>query len=229
MKKIGVFVLAIMGFVASSPAHADLFGADVGVLAQILVNAVQQLIQLEKVVDSGSTSLSLLQDINKGINDSINDLIKTGAQIPDRGTFNDWRTTSDALRRLQEIYGKVPDSNESTSEKNTDQVASEAIALNNSIYDYARSIDDIGEDIKTYSHKVSPGGAAKLTAEGTGVMLHVMNEGLRAQATGLKLQAQSVANENRKEKIRTQKYLSDSDDLSRAMDSEDTSFTVPRL
>ena len=64
--------------------------------------------------------------------------------------------------------------------------------MNNSIYDYTAQLDKIGEEIKQYSHAVSPGGAQKLTAQSLGVVVHVMNEQLRATATGLKMQAQTI-------------------------------------
>lgn len=79
--------------------------------------------------------------------------------------------------------------------------------MNNAIFDYTREIDKTGEEIKSYSHAVSPGGAAKLTAQSVGVMLHVMNQQLRAQGTMLNLQAQSLAQENKREKDHTAEYL----------------------
>ena len=60
-----------------------------------------------------------------------------------------------------------------------------------------------------YSHQVSPGGAQKLTAQSLGVMIHVLNQQMRAQGQGLKLQAQAMAIANKKEKDSTAQYLTE--------------------
>ena len=103
------------------------------------------------------------------------------------------------------------------------------MALNNSIYEYAGQIDQIGEDVKHYSHEVSPGGAQKLTAQTLGVMLHVLNQQLRAQATGLKLQSQSLALENKKEKDSSRLMLESSGSLALAMKNDKIKFDMPRF
>jgi hypothetical protein len=60
-------------------------------------------------------------------------------------------------------------------------------------------------------------------------MLHVMNQSLRAQATGLKLQAQSMAIQNRKDKVYSDQVRSTSDKLNAAMTSMRPEFKFPRL
>jgi len=60
-------------------------------------------------------------------------------------------------------------------------------------------------------------------------MLHIMNQSLRAQATGLKLQAQNIAIENKKDKDRMRQMISDSDGLKSAMQSNRADFTIPRF
>lgn len=230
MKRRPVAIIAILlAVIQPLPAvRADMFGADVAVLAQILYNAVQQLYQLKQVVDAGKSNLNLMEEINRGINDSLS-VAQTVFPNVDPGMFKDWNTVQAALRQLQAIYGMVPNSVDAQVQRNTDQSVAEAVSLNNSIYEYSKNIDAIGEQINSYSHAVSPGGATKLTAQGVGIMLNVMNQSLRAQATGLKLQAQAVAQQNRKEKLSTENYLSDANDLSSAMNTQDTNFRVPRF
>lgn len=191
MKKL-VSVLFTLQLALAPQARADLFGGDVVVLAQILANAVQQLAQLKSILDNGKDNLSLIKDINRGINDSLN-LIRTISPNSDPGLYKDWEKVSEALIKIESIYGIVIDSKDSRVQKDTDQSIAEAISLNNSIYKYTKVIDEIGELIKSQSHAVSPGGAAKLTAQSLGVMLNLQNEMLRTQATGLKLQAQALA------------------------------------
>jgi hypothetical protein len=224
---IGVIIFTSISMTARV-AHSDMFGGDDLILAQILANALQELTQLKNILQSGQQSLELIQEINQGINDSLG-LAHTLFPNRDPGIYRDWSTADFALRNLESIYGAVPSTSDSQVQQNNDQSTAEAIALNNSIYNYSQQVDQTGDSINSQSHVVSPGGAAKLTAQAMGVMLNVMNQGLRTQATGLKLQAQTMAEQNRKEKLSSDNYSSESSDLSSAMNGLDTQFQMPRF
>jgi hypothetical protein len=209
-------------------ARADIFGADVAVLAQILVQAIQQLMQLEQIFKNGSDQLEMMRNINRGINDSLN-LIRTISPNSNPGIFSDWQNASQAMRVLTDVYGSVVPSKDANIQTNTDQSVAEAVALNNSIYAYSQNIDEIGEEIKSDSHMTSPGGAQKLTAESMGVMLHVMNTSLRAQATSLKLQAEMLAVQNHKDKEASRETVEASDALTTAIQNQNPQFQTPRF
>lgn len=198
------------------------------VLAQILANAVQQLAQLKQILDTGKGNLELIREINRGINDSLN-LVRTVYPDIDPGIYKDWQSVQDAIHKLETIYGIAGPSPDQRVYQDTDRNVAEAVKLNNSIYEYTKQIDEIGEAVKEVSHDVSPGGAQKLTAQTLGVMLHVMNQSLRAQATGLKLQAQSMAIQNKREKDSTREFLSNSETLKVAMKNERAEFKAPRF
>lgn len=225
MKKIIICILVLN---TSLPCRADVFGGDVLVLTQILANALQQLAQLRSLLNNGRDSLNLIRDINNGINDSLN-LIHTISPNQDPGLYRDWQRVSDALNHIETEYGIVIDSKDQKVQKDADQSVAEAISLNNNIYKYTAQIDQIGEAIKSQSHVVSPGGAAKLTAESLGVMLNLQNEMLRTQATGLKLQAQNLALQNRKDKERTRQMVEGADKLDSALKTQQPKFELPRF
>lgn len=227
MKKLMACILSLSLFFVQ-PARADMFGGDVAVLMQILANALQQLAQLRSILQNGQDSLNLIRDINRGINDSLS-LIRTISPNTDPGLYRDWQKVTDALAQIESVYGIVIESQDSKAQRDTDQTAAEAIALNNSIYKYTKTIDEIGEMIKDESHRVSPGGASKLTAQSLGVMLNLQNEMLRTQATGLKLQAQSMMIQNRKDKERTRQMVDSADKLNAALASQSPKFELPRF
>lgn len=212
----------------SCSARADMWGGDLIYLAQILENAIRQLTELRNIVGTGKDTLDLLRDINRGVNDSLN-LVRTVYPNLDPGIYKDWQSVSDALSKLEHLYGVVGNSPASQIFKDADNSAAEAISLNNQIYKYSQQIDEIGEAVKEYSHQVSPGGAQKLTAQAMGIMLHVMNQSLRTQATGLKLQAQTLAIQNKKEKDATNSYLEQAQTLTKAMKTRKTEFQTPRF
>lgn len=227
MKRITAYISVLL-LLLCPPARADLFGGDVAVLSNILVNALQQLAQLRQILSTGRDNVELIREINQGINDSL-DLLRTVSPNTDPGIYRDWQKAQDALANLEKLYGIVVPSRDEHVQRDADQSIAEAIAFNNSIYAYTKQIDEIGENIKTQSHFVSPGGAAKLTAESLGVMLHIQNESLRAQATGLKLQAQAFALENRKDKDRTRQMLEGAENLKTALSGAKPQFTLPRF
>lgn len=227
MKKITTIFLSVFLFF-THPTRASMFGEETLVLAQILANAIQQLAQLKQILDTGQSNLDLIREINHGINDSLN-LVRTAYPNIDPGIYRDWQSVQDAVNNLETIYGVADSSLNQRIYRDTDQNVAEAVQLNNSIYQYTRQIDEVGEAIKQISHDVSPGGAQKLTAQTLGVMLHVMNQNLRAQATGLKLQAQSMALQNKKDKDSTRAFLSNSETLRVAMKNEKAEFKAPRF
>ena len=227
-KKILAFVCAVSLVLLPVPSNADMFGGDVAVLVQILANALKQLVELQQLLENGKDTLGLLKDINRGINDSMA-ILDTLAPYIDPGLYKELKKVQAVALHLQEAYGAVVDSPEAKVQSDTDQVVAEGIAMNNSIFDYTAQLDKIGEEIKQYSHVVSPGGAQKLTAQSLGVMVHVMNEQLRATATGLKMQAQAMAVQNRKEKTETAEYLNQMHTLQNAMQRNDINFQFPRF
>jgi uncharacterized protein YoxC len=207
MKQYTRALALIFGIIFTNPfaAKADMFGADVAVLAQILQNAVLQLAQLKSLLQSG-------QDTRI-----------------DPGLYRELKNVDQALAGVEKTYGRPVDSPLAPVQRNTDQTVAEAISFNNEINEYTAKLDRIGEEIKSYSHAVSPGGAAKLTAESMGVVIHVMNQQMRATGQGLKLQAQAMAIQNKKEKDQTQQYLNESQNLKNRMTAINPTFEVPRF
>lgn len=228
LKKLGALLICLFLITNPQPAKADMFGGDLIYLAQILANAIEQLAKTKEMLSNSKSNLELLKEVNQGISDSLG-LARTIFPDIDPGTFNDWNKVSEAMMRLQQLYGIVTPSPDQKIYSNADRSVAEAISLNNSIYTYTKEIDQIGEAIKDASHLVSPKGAQKLTAESLGVMIHVMNQGLRAQATSLKLQAQTMAAQTKKDKDSTREYLSTATTLKLAMKSQKAQFQTPRF
>ncbi len=228
IKRLSVVVTFVLGIFVSLPTHADIWGGDVAVLVQILANALQQLEHLRQIMGTGQDTLSLMRDVNRGINDSLT-LMQTSGLIKDPGVYKEWTQVQQALGLMGPAYGVPVPSADQSVQTDTDREVAEAVVLNNSIYDYTREVDDLGESIKSFSHEVSPGGAQKLTAQTLGVMLQVMNQGLRVQSTGLKLQAQSLAVANKKEKASTAAFLANSAELTTAMSEPHRYYQIPRF
>ena len=202
--------------------------ADTAYLAQLVANAVKQLIQLQKALKTAKSNLQLIRSINKGIDNAL-DLIQTMNPELDPGIYKDWRKVDAAFEQLEKIYGIVVDSPYTRAQKDLDKTAALGIARNNQIFEYSKKIDQIGENIKQFARVASPKGAQKVTAQSLGVALHVMNESLRAQATGIKLQSQAIAVENKKDKDRTRQIVKTTNSLQKMMKDYKPSFELPRF
>lgn len=226
-RRISIVLFAVL-IGLNIPARASMFGEENALLLKILQQSIQQYLELQRILRTGRDTLGLLQEVNRGLNDSLN-LMRTIKPHIDPGLYKDLEQTQIAIRKIQEIYGIVVSSPDTRIQQDTDQQIAEAIALNNSIYQYTNQIDDIGEEVKRYSHSVSPGGAQKLTAQSMGVLLHVMNESLRAQATGLKLQAMEMSIQNKKDKEFTKKTLEITEELKDSMQNGKSNFQIPRF
>ena len=75
MKKSVIIILVSLSLLRPIPAKADLFGGDVIVLTKILMNALQQLIQLKRIVDTGRNQFDLVREINRGMPRRLHELV----------------------------------------------------------------------------------------------------------------------------------------------------------
>ena len=228
MKRRFLSLVIALSLLIPSMGHADLFGADVGVLMQILAEDIQQLIQLEGILKNNQENLDLLRDINRGINDSLA-MIRTISPYINPGQYGELKKVQDVLQKFGIVFGTVVNSPDAPAQRSVDTAVAEAVTMNSAIFDYTKQTDEIGEQIKSFSHSVSPGGAAKLTAESLGVILHVMNQQLRAQGVLLNLQAQSLAQTNKREKDHTAQFLQSAGDISEALENSNPTFERPRF
>ena len=219
---------AALTIFSTPSARADVWGADVGVLLQILSENIKQLIELEEIVSNGRNNLDLLTEVNRGKTDCLN-LIRTISPSVDAGHYGDLKKIEDVLKKFNTVYGMVVESPDAPAQRSIDVAVAEAVTMNSAIYDYTKEMDKVGEDIKAYSSEVSPKGAAKLTAQSLGVIIHVMNQQLRAQGALLKLQAEGIAATNKRDKDQTAAYLKSANLISNAMKASDQKFERPRF
>lgn len=209
-------------------AKADFWGGDTLVLTQILTNSIEQLYQLMEIVNSARDNLELIQDINRGINDSLH-LAKTSRIDLEAGLGRHILSITDSQHRVKSLYGSAVNSKLSQLQNHIDKLTAEGISQNSHAMAHANTMDPIGEQIKTASHTVSPGGAQKLTAEGIGVMLHTLNESLRTQATGVNIMAQNMARNNYVDKEQTKAMIDSAKQLKVAMRQQRSEFITPRF
>ena len=209
-------------------ARADLFGGDVAVLIQILVQALQTVAQLKMILSTGKDTLDLMRDINSGVRSGL-ELIRIIDPRFNPGVFGDLKDPESVLRALEEIYGAIPQGMDQDLIRSQDQSVAEVISMNRNLYDYADQVDLEKERIIFHAQSVSPQGAAKLQNQALGVLIGVTTQLLRTQSQMLKIMAQNMAYENRKEKLSSQNFKENYEGLSRGFESLPKDTSLPRL
>ena len=100
---------AVMMGISLAPGQrvkADVFGADVAVLGQILQQTILQLNELKGVMQSGKDTLGLIEEINRGINDSLRMADTLGLRI-DPGLYRNLKQVDKTVAAMEKIYGKT--------------------------------------------------------------------------------------------------------------------------
>ena len=226
----GYFVtpMLICSMIFTLPARADFWGGDLPLLAQILSTTIQQLTQLQNILGNGRDTLSLLRDINQGLRDAIA-LMRTANQTLKPGALSDLNNLDQVLSRVEDLYGRVPNTPEGKMQQLTDQSVAEAINLHNEAFKYADQIDPEAERIKDYAQVVNPQGAAKVTVQSLGVMIHVLNQILRTNAAILKMQSEQLALQNRRGKLDSQQFRMQYEGVSEAFGQLKANYDLPSV
>lgn len=227
-KKILAFLFPILVVFTPFQARADLFGGDVVVLTQILIQSIQTVIQLKALLDNGRDSLDLMRDLNAGVRSGL-DVIRVINPNFNPGVYGDLNNADSVLRAIQQIYGEVPQGMDQDLMSSQDQSVAEVISMNRNLYDYADEVDRERERILYHSQVVSPQGAGKLQNQALGVLIGVTTQLLRTQSQMLKLLAQNMASENRREKIQTRSFQENYRDISNGLKGIPTTTILPRL
>jgi hypothetical protein len=223
-----LLVAALMLGIVNAPKAKAQFSTDAPILLEILANNISQLYQLYEMVRTAQDNLRMMRDLSQGLDTALN-LYNSLNPPTDPGQYRNWQNVGNALTQLRSLYGQVAATKEAAVQQDIDQGVAEAISLNNKVYDYTLKSDRIGQQIQSRSNSTNTKGAQRLTAQSIGVLIEAQNQATRTQATQLKLSAQALALENRKDKEYARRISEDTGTLSAALKSSRTSFSTPRF
>lgn len=226
-KKLLAFILCF-SLAIPQPSRADLFGGDVVVLTQILLNAIQQLIQLKQILQTGSDTLNLTRDLNRGIRNGL-DLIKIINPQFNPGLYGNLETAEQVQNAISKLYGAVPQTAEAELQQTQDQSVSQSISMNGQLFRFADQVDTESKRILELAPQVSPQGAGKLTAQSLGILIGVTTQVLRTNSMMLKMMAENMALQNRKEKINSSQFKTQYDGLTNALGGLPKTTNLPAL
>lgn len=227
-KKILSLVSALCLVLPPKTANADMFGGDIVILTQILAQAIQTVMQLKSILETGSDTLNLMRDINSGVRSGL-ELIRIINPNFNPGVYGDLRDPQSVLRALEAVYGAVPQGMDQDLMQSQDQSVAEVISMNRNLYDYADQVDRERERILFHAGVVSPQGAGKLQNQALGVLIGVTTQLLRTQSQMLKIMAQNMAYDTRKEKLATRNFQDNYQGLSKGFGGLTKEAKLPRL
>lgn len=228
MRRSKAIFLSLLLFLFPKPVFADLFGGDVVVLTQILTNAIQQLVQLKRILSTGSDTLDLMREINRGIQEGLSAIQMLDPKF-NPGLYGNLDTADRVLAILNDLYGKVPATSVARLEQLQDQAASESIAMNGTLFQFADRADEESRRILAHAGEVSPGGAAKLTAQSVAVLIGVTTQVLRTNSMMLKMMGQNMAISNRSQKLGSLQFKTQYEGVANGIDELPKTQNLPAL
>jgi hypothetical protein len=226
-RKLIAFVTAV-SIAVTPPAKADLFGGDVVVLSQILIQAIQQLIQLKQLVSTGADTLSLWREVNEGVRSGLGVLQILNPKF-NPGLYGGLETAEQVTKAIQDLYGAIPQTSETRLQEAQDRSASESIAMNGTLFRFADQADEESKRIFAHSQSVNPQGAAKLTAQSVAVLIGVTTQVLRTNSMMLRLMGENMALSNRKEKLQSAQFKTQYEGISSALGSLPKNVSAPSI
>jgi len=186
MKKIVAILFALT---ISLNAKADFWGGDLPLLAEIVTNTMNTLMELQKQSKNW-------QDEMDGIKDKI-DRIQTISELVQPSSWDKWKDPMEAMSRLQRIYHTVPKEYRTEKSDMMEQEISKAMNLVAKISRDTKTTFESGKELERRGADSSPGVAQKLTASGVGTLISMQAQSqvLQSQMTSLLSQMLASANE----------------------------------
>lgn len=176
-------------------ARADMFGADVAVLMQILAENIQHYYQLKTMIGQGTDQAEFLRQLNAGIENSIG--LLQSLPVKDEKILANLREFQGALNSVTEIYGSIPKSPDATMQTLHDQTIAESLRMINTFKEYSEAQEQNSIMIAAQSRDTSPKGAARMQTETSAQILRSLSQLIRLDTQMLKLQSEQFALNNK--------------------------------
>ncbi len=227
-KQIKAAIVGTLILIVPFRAHADFWGGDLPLLAQILAQTIQEVTQLQAILGNGKDSFNFLKDINNGLRDAMQ-LLNTMNRTLQPGNLSNLNNVNALIHELEGMYGRIPTTAEAKLQSTQDLTVAESIQLHNDAFKYADLVDPEAQRMKDYAQVASPQGAAKASLQASAVQIHVLNQILRTNAALLKVQSENLAFQNRKAKLQSEQFRQQYGELSKSLVDFTPGFELPSL
>jgi len=185
--------------------NADLFGADIPILINILTQTITQVQAITQVLGKARETVSILEEMNRGVKEVLN-LAET-AHIPlPRQVYESARQIDGAVWEARRSYGDIGD-HAPRATKNNYRSGVEGLFLSQDALDYSTMLDDKGNKVKTSALTASQASATRLTAETMGVLLHAVSHTNRLEAKQLEISSTHKLQEASRENAEYESFV----------------------
>ncbi len=184
---------ALIALLSALPfqAKADFWGGDLPLLAEIVTNTLNTMMELQKQNE-------MMNDELAGINDRIN-RIQTIADVVQPSSWDKWKDPREAINRLRIIYHAIPEEYRSEKYDTIENEIAEAMNLVARVGPETTTTFKSGKELERRGADASPGVAQKLTASGIGSLIALESQSQVIQSHVASLLAQILADGNEKE------------------------------
>ena len=186
-------------------ARADMFGGDIIVLGQILMQAVEEVYKLQSILGNTADTVRLLEEMNRGVKDVLRLAETAHAPLPP-GVYEQAKKIDQALWEAKRVYGEVGTKAPIHTRSNY-RSGVEALSISQDAFDYSTYLDQQGTKVKSSAVVADPTAAARLTAETMGVLLHASDHANRLQAKSLELSSNTRLESSAKENAQFESYI----------------------
>ena len=230
-KKLGLYSMSIIILISicgvARPIYADLFGGDVAVLTNILLQNIKQLYELQRILSTQKNTYDLLRDVNRGIKEALKVLEAINPSL-----YPEISKARVILDEIEKIYGKIPSNLPNTDMlKKNDETIISSFWMNESLNQYAQKLDEAGKAAQEEASRpyVSSLQAQKMTARTLGALLQALAQMQKNEAQLIILQAQNLGLKNRQEKLASEEFLEHSNEISNALRMTNNTTSLVRL
>lgn len=178
-------------FSVSQSARADMFGADLPLLVEIVANTLSSLRELKGQSD-------LLRRELRGIDDKIRRL-NAIKELVTPNNLDAWKDPQEATRRLRRIYYTLPPEFRTEKSDAIEQQITEAMRVAGLLTHAAEPAFRSGKQLEKEALDVGPAVSNKMTASGVGTLITLESQNQIAQAQIISLLSQMIAESGSKE------------------------------
>lgn len=201
--------------------------AQIPYLVKILAENIKRYQQLRMVINQAQNHDQYFRLINQGLENSIG--LVNSLPIKDEEILADLRNFQNAVKTIEQVYGKIPQSEEAVLQLLHDQSVAESLKMVNVAKDYSKKQEENAQRISIQSRQASPKGAARMTAETNAQILHTLNQLLRVNGQMLKLQSETLAMNNKQGKDSVHSHKKVKTDMTSSLTGFRGDFSFPKF
>lgn len=185
-------LIGSMSMSTSSFAFSDGSGwANFGYLVKILAENIKRYQQLRMMIDQARDQKNFLKGLHSGLENSIG--LLEGIPITDENILNELKNFQKASRKIEEIYGLIPKSQDKEMLRLHDQTIAESLKMVTSFKKFVEIQEKNSQAVSRQARNTSPKGAARMMAETQGMIMKSLAQLIRLQNQSLKMQSEQFA------------------------------------